>query len=87
MKFSNRTVLNSFFFTTAYHGEILKKWATRSKMLQKWRSIVDSYPQFNATVFQEEGVFLDLIDNMPTDTWQSALATLACMAAVCFVFM
>lgn len=30
---------------------------------------------------------MDLIDNMPTDAWQSALATLVCMAAVCLVFM
>lgn len=30
---------------------------------------------------------MDLIENMPTDAWQSAVATLACMAFICFVFM
>ena len=42
---------------------------------------------FHASVFHEDGIFLDLIDNMATDTWQSVLGTLFCMAAVCFVFL
>ena len=37
--------------------------------------------------FADEGVFLDLIENMPTDAWQSALATLVCMSFVCAIFM
>uniref|UniRef100_A0A915DJ77 SSD domain-containing protein n=1 Tax=Ditylenchus dipsaci TaxID=166011 RepID=A0A915DJ77_9BILA len=84
---NKQTVLDSFFFTTAYHGLELRSWPRRSKLLQDWRKIIDTYPEFNASVYHEEGVFLDLIDNMPTDTWQSALATLVCMAAICFVFM
>ncbi|VDK41089.1 unnamed protein product [Gongylonema pulchrum] len=47
----------------------------------------DGNATFHATVFHEDGIFLDLIDNMPTDTWQSVLGTLVCMAAVCFVFL
>uniref|UniRef100_A0A1I7XQ49 FABP domain-containing protein n=1 Tax=Heterorhabditis bacteriophora TaxID=37862 RepID=A0A1I7XQ49_HETBA len=27
-------------------------------------------PEFNVTVFSDDGIYLDLIDNMPTDTWQ-----------------
>ena len=53
----------------------------------KWRKIVDAFPEFNATIFHEEGIFLDLIDNMPTDAWQSAVATLCCMCLVCAIFM
>lgn len=42
---------------------------------------------FDSTVFHDDGIFLDLIDNMPTDTWQSVLGTLLCMGAVCFLFL
>ncbi|VDK45952.1 unnamed protein product [Gongylonema pulchrum] len=81
--------LEKFFFTTGYHDEDLKIWPVRGRLLKKWRAIVDkpSYATFHATVFHEDGIFLDLIDNMPTDTWQSVLGTLVCMAAVCFVFL
>ncbi|CAD5208750.1 unnamed protein product [Bursaphelenchus xylophilus] len=84
---NNHTILESFFFTTAYQGDHLKSWSERSRLLGRWRAVTDRYPQFNATSYQDEGIFLDLIDNMPTDAWQSALATLCCMAFVCFVFM
>ncbi|VDL74669.1 unnamed protein product [Nippostrongylus brasiliensis] len=43
--------------------------------------------EFKPTVFHEDGVYLDLIDNMTTDTWQSVLGTLVCMAFVCFIFL
>lgn len=48
---------------------------------------MDRYPELNASVYHDEGIFLDLVDNMPTDAWQSALATLLCMATICFLFM
>ncbi|KAI6208584.1 SSD domain-containing protein [Aphelenchoides besseyi] len=84
---NNHTTLESFFFQTTYHGDHLKKWSERSMMLQRWRRVIDRYPTFNASAYHEEGIFLDLIENMPTDAWQSALATLVCMTFVCFVFM
>ncbi|VDN95337.1 unnamed protein product [Brugia pahangi] len=81
--------LKRFFFTTAYHDENLKVWTTRGKLLKRWRAIVDKamYESFHASVFHEDAIFLDLIDNMPTDTWQSIAGTLICMAAVCFLFL
>uniref|UniRef100_A0A915CR01 SSD domain-containing protein n=1 Tax=Ditylenchus dipsaci TaxID=166011 RepID=A0A915CR01_9BILA len=89
LKLNNETDrVEKFFFTTAYHGKELSIWTERGKMLNEWRRVVDQYsPEFNAAVFHEDGVFLDLIENMPTDTWQSVLGTLVCMAAVCFVFL
>ena len=40
-------------------------------MLKEWRTVVDKYAKdFGASVFHEDGIYLDLIDNMPTDTWQ-----------------
>ncbi|CAK5059554.1 unnamed protein product [Meloidogyne enterolobii] len=79
--------LKRFFFTTAYHGESLKEWAERANLQNKWRDIIDKYSDLNATVFNDEGLFLDLINNMPTDAWQSALATLICMTTICALFM
>jgi len=38
-------------------------------------------------VFHEDGIFLDLIESIPSNTWQSVLYTLICMAAVCFLFL
>uniref|UniRef100_A0A915Q434 SSD domain-containing protein n=1 Tax=Setaria digitata TaxID=48799 RepID=A0A915Q434_9BILA len=81
--------LKRFFFTTSYHGENLKELAERGRLLKRWRAIVDKpiYEIFHASVFYEDAIFLDLIDNMPTDTWQSVAGTLVCMAAVCFLFL
>uniref|UniRef100_A0A8R1XS30 SSD domain-containing protein n=1 Tax=Onchocerca volvulus TaxID=6282 RepID=A0A8R1XS30_ONCVO len=81
--------LKRFFFTTAYHNEKLMEWTTRAKLLKQWRAIVDKdiYERFHASVFHEDAIFLDLIDNMATDTWQSVAGTLVCMAAVCFLFL
>ncbi|CAI5439803.1 unnamed protein product [Caenorhabditis angaria] len=80
-------VLDKFFFTTGYHGQNLSVWTQRGLMLKKWRSVVDEYKDFGASVFHEDGIYLDLIDNMPFDTMQSVLGTLVCMAFVCFVFL
>lgn len=43
--------------------------------------------EFDVSVFHEDGVFLDLIENMPWDTLQSIAGVLGCMAAVCFTFL
>ncbi|VDK89164.1 unnamed protein product [Litomosoides sigmodontis] len=76
-----------FFFTTAYHGENLKEWPERGVMLNKWRNIIDKYREFNVTVFVDDAIFLDLIDNMTTDAWQSGLGILVCMAFISFIFL
>ncbi|VDN94103.1 unnamed protein product, partial [Brugia pahangi] len=76
-----------FFFTTAYYGENLKDWPQRGVLLNKWRDIIDKYREFNVTVFMDDAIFLDLIDNMTTDAWQSALGILLCMAFISFIFL
>uniref|UniRef100_A0A914D4Y5 Uncharacterized protein n=1 Tax=Acrobeloides nanus TaxID=290746 RepID=A0A914D4Y5_9BILA len=44
IKFKDDTnELDRFFFTTAYHGENLKIWAERAKMLNQWRDTIDKY--------------------------------------------
>ncbi|KAE9421699.1 hypothetical protein Angca_003119, partial [Angiostrongylus cantonensis] len=79
--------LDRFFFTTSYHGKALSDWNKRGIMLHSWRKVVDNYSEFKPSVFHEDGVYLDLMDNMATDTWQSVLGTLVCMAFVCFIFL
>uniref|UniRef100_A0A7I4XV90 SSD domain-containing protein n=1 Tax=Haemonchus contortus TaxID=6289 RepID=A0A7I4XV90_HAECO len=79
--------LDRFFYTTGFHGEKLSDWNERGRMLRSWRKVVDNYTEFKPSVFHEDGVYLDLIDNMSTDTWQSVLGTLVCMAFVCFIFL
>ncbi|CAD6184084.1 unnamed protein product [Caenorhabditis auriculariae] len=83
-----KIILDKFFITFAFHGEQLRVWLARGEMLKSWRNVIDKYrTEFNASAYSDDGIYLDLIDNMPTDSWQSAAATLACMALICFVFM
>ncbi|KAI6189429.1 SSD domain-containing protein [Aphelenchoides bicaudatus] len=84
---SNHTTLDRFFFQCAYKGKKLREWNERGKLLLRWRQIVDKFSSFNATVFNDESVFLDLIENMSTDCWQSIVGTLFCVGLVCFVFI
>uniref|UniRef100_A0A1I7UKZ8 SSD domain-containing protein n=1 Tax=Caenorhabditis tropicalis TaxID=1561998 RepID=A0A1I7UKZ8_9PELO len=85
---SNKTVLDRFFITFAIHGDNLQSWPARGDALREWRKVVDNYSgEFGLSVFSDDGIYVDLIENMPTDAWQSAVATLACMAFICFVFM
>ncbi|VDN02756.1 unnamed protein product [Thelazia callipaeda] len=79
--------LRKFIFTTSYYGENLKEWPERGVLLNKWRSVIDKYNEFNVSVYMDDALFLDLIDNMATDIWQSALGILLCMAFICFIFL
>lgn len=85
---SDKTILDRFFITFAIHGNNLQSWPARGDALREWRKVVDKYSsEFGLSVFSDDGIYVDLIENMPTDAWQSAVATLACMAFICFVFM
>lgn len=80
--------LNKFFFIVGFQGEELKDWKKRAVLLHQWRDEVDKYKdEFNATVYSDDAIFMDLIEVIPSVTFQSALATLACMAIACFLFM
>lgn len=57
-------------------------------MLSEWRTVVDKYKEdFNVSVLHDEGLYLDLLENMTTDIWQSLLGTLTCMTIICALFM
>uniref|UniRef100_A0A183BXY9 SSD domain-containing protein n=1 Tax=Globodera pallida TaxID=36090 RepID=A0A183BXY9_GLOPA len=85
---ASNSSIDRFFFTTAFHHENLTKWSRRVELLKEWRKTVDEYgKEIDASVHHDEAIFLDLMDNMPTDTWQSAVATLVCMALICLVML
>lgn len=57
-------------------------------MFFSWRDVIDKLgEEFNATVLHDDGLYLDLLDNMTTDIWQSLVGTLICMSAICALFM
>ncbi|CAD5214763.1 unnamed protein product [Bursaphelenchus xylophilus] len=79
-------LISKFFLTTGFHGERLKHWSQRHSLLDDWRKSVDAFPEFNVSIFYDDALFLDLVEVLPSCTWQSVVATLICMAFVCFVF-
>ncbi|KAL3118481.1 hypothetical protein niasHT_008713 [Heterodera trifolii] len=85
---SDGTQLDSMMTTVAYHGDELQDWYNRALMLREWRQVVDKYvPEFNVSVLHDDGLYLDLLENMPINIWQSVVVTLLCMAAICGLFM
>ncbi|MCP9260366.1 Patched family protein [Dirofilaria immitis] len=60
------------------------KWNSKVENMITWENVTEG---FDASIFHEDAIFLDLIDNMSTDTWQSVAGTLVCMATVCFLFL
>ncbi|KAL3068788.1 hypothetical protein niasHS_017354 [Heterodera schachtii] len=87
-KNGSKTVVDSFMIIVTYHGVELREWHERAVMMQRWRKVADNYVKdFNVSVLHDDGLFLDLLENMPTDIWQSALGTLVCMSIICAAFM
>uniref|UniRef100_A0A914HHJ2 SSD domain-containing protein n=1 Tax=Globodera rostochiensis TaxID=31243 RepID=A0A914HHJ2_GLORO len=61
----NRTVLDTLMATVAYHGDDLQNWYNRALMLRDWRNVVDKYvAEFNVSVLHDDGLYLDLLENM-----------------------
>ncbi|KAI6194273.1 Sterol-sensing domain and Acriflavin resistance protein family and Patched family-containing protein [Aphelenchoides besseyi] len=79
--------LKKFFFTTASYGVDLTDWSRRAELLQQWRGVADSYPEYDISVFEDDAKFLDLIPTMIPQTAQSAICTLVCMFLVCLLFI
>ncbi|ULU07269.1 hypothetical protein L5515_014912 [Caenorhabditis briggsae] len=91
LRFDNETHpqnVTKFMFTTGFHGQDLKDWNKRGLLLKSWRGAVEEFQKdFNATVFTEDAFFLDMIDSIPTVTWQTTLATFVFVSLVCFLFI
>ncbi|CAA85455.1 SSD domain-containing protein [Caenorhabditis elegans] len=91
LRFDNQTHphnVTKFMFTTGFHGQDLKDWNKRGQLLKRWRGAVEEFKDdFNTTVFTEDAFFLDMIDSIPTVTWQTTLATFIFVSLVCFLFI
>lgn len=60
-----KPVLDSFMAIVAYHGQELKDWYQRAEIMKQWRRVVDKYVgEFNVSVLHDDGLFLDLVENM-----------------------
>ncbi|VDO21594.1 unnamed protein product [Haemonchus placei] len=80
--------VEQFMFVTGYQGDELVLWSEKRRMLKLWRHEVDRFAErFNASVYSEDGFFIDLLEAIPVITWQSALATFVCVIIVCALFI
>uniref|UniRef100_A0AC34FC42 SSD domain-containing protein n=1 Tax=Panagrolaimus sp. ES5 TaxID=591445 RepID=A0AC34FC42_9BILA len=69
-------VLDKFFVNVGFEGKELVNWEERGRLLKTWRDEVDKYRDiFNATIYSDDALFLDLIKVIPSVSWQSAAAT------------
>ncbi|KHJ90194.1 hypothetical protein OESDEN_09967 [Oesophagostomum dentatum] len=55
--------------------------------LKKWLKKPNPLREFNATVFSEDAFYIDLLEAIPSITWQSGLATFICVMLVCAMFI
>ncbi|MFH4974698.1 hypothetical protein AB6A40_001407 [Gnathostoma spinigerum] len=82
---SGETKLDKFFFTTAFHGVQLHRWSARSALKAQWRRIADMYPDLGVSIYQDHGIFLDVIPSILPQALQSTFFTLLCMIVVCLL--
>ncbi|VDO67608.1 unnamed protein product [Heligmosomoides polygyrus] len=92
VKQSNTTTetsdVSQFMFVTGFHGDHLASWHERGRLLNRWRAEVDRFSgRFNLSVFSEDGFYVDILEAIPTVTWQSGLATFACVVIICALFI
>ncbi|PAV89735.1 hypothetical protein WR25_11209 isoform D [Diploscapter pachys] len=87
VRFNENGTLNRFWATVSYHGEALGDFGVRKKFLLKWRSIADSYPSLNVSIFDDYAPFVDTLETILPATISTSLCTLICMMLVCFLFM
>ncbi|CEF66711.1 Sterol-sensing domain and Patched family-containing protein [Strongyloides ratti] len=77
--------IKSFWFLVAYHN--IDNWDDRIDIMLKWRKIADNYPNFNVTVWEANGMFVDQMLSLKTLTIQTTIVTLLCMTIVCAIFI
>ncbi|WKX96526.1 hypothetical protein Q1695_012731 [Nippostrongylus brasiliensis] len=80
--------VKQFIFITGYQGEHLGSWTEKGRLLKTWRDEVDRFSErFNVSVFSEDGFYIDLLDSIPSITWQSGLVTFFCVIVICALFI
>ncbi|KJH47785.1 hypothetical protein DICVIV_06138 [Dictyocaulus viviparus] len=77
--------LKSFMFVVLGRG--MAEWANRAHFVHGLRKVLNSYPQWNATLFDGDSAVLSLILTVGHDLIGSIAATVACMAVICILFV
>ncbi|VDD87303.1 unnamed protein product [Enterobius vermicularis] len=65
----------------------MAEWSNRAIYVDRCRSVVARYPEFNASVHDSEASILDLILTVKKDLIGSVAVTVLCMAIVCLFFV
>ncbi|VDN52709.1 unnamed protein product [Dracunculus medinensis] len=77
----------SFFATVAFHGENQADWIQKLHILKKWRNIVDSYTDLDASIYNDEAFFTEQFETLIPTMIQTSLIVLVSMAVACWIFM
>uniref|UniRef100_A0A1I7UEV2 SSD domain-containing protein n=1 Tax=Caenorhabditis tropicalis TaxID=1561998 RepID=A0A1I7UEV2_9PELO len=85
LNFSNPVPIRKVQLIFAY--ENVTSWDDRIQIMQDWRDIADSYESLNVSVWNVNAMFVDQMRSLKGLAIQNAMVTLACMAAVCVVFI
>ncbi|VDD94405.1 unnamed protein product [Enterobius vermicularis] len=80
-------VVTKFFFLIAFHGDDLKIWSNRAKLLKEVRQVADKFPEYEVSVYDEDAKFIDIIATLISQTAQSSACMLVCMVLVCLMFI
>uniref|UniRef100_A0A0R3S1T8 SSD domain-containing protein n=1 Tax=Elaeophora elaphi TaxID=1147741 RepID=A0A0R3S1T8_9BILA len=77
--------VESFCFVVTYQNST--SWKERIELMQKWRSIANSYNDLNASIWEANSMFVDQMLSLKTLALQTCVWTLICMTAVCALFI
>uniref|UniRef100_F1KXR1 Patched domain-containing protein 3 n=1 Tax=Ascaris suum TaxID=6253 RepID=F1KXR1_ASCSU len=86
--FDNHTnSVSKFSLIVRYHGLHVAQFTEKLRMMKEWRAIAENYTDLSATIYNDDGVFIDQIESLIPRTAQSTIYCFACMLLICSLFM